>query len=78
MLLFIVSVNWQKSSLAIFPMLGDGERVETILPARTSGAQHALVTSPSICELLPWLTWIREPAPSSTEAFSVYNLGKKV
>lgn len=59
-------------------MLGDGERVESILPARTSGAQHALVTSPSICELLPWLTWIREPAHSSTEACSVYNLGKKV
>lgn len=60
---------WQKISLAILLVLGDGERVESILPARTSGAQHALVTSPSICELLPWLTWMRELAASSTETF---------
>lgn len=77
MLLFVVPVHWQKSSLAAFPVLGDAGRVESILPARSSGAQHALVTSPSICELLPWLTWIREPAPSSTETLSVYNLSKK-
>lgn len=68
----------KKAHFAIFPVLGDGGRVESILPARTSGAQHALVTSPSICELLPWLTWIRELAPSSTETFSVYNLSKRL